>query len=134
MKRTVYFLVFIFAFNICFAESFVMMDGAKYQGEIIKQTVETITLQADNGETYVIERAKISYRTEQKIEEKEEKKISDDELRMAEYQSYKALQSIAKDIHAIQKDTDTIQTVMVWEFGIAIALAVVSIIVAVYGR
>lgn len=144
MKKFIWVLVFVFAFNMCFAETFVMMDGKKYVGKVISSTQDKIKIELAGGYVKEINKNDLSYRTDDKNEPAALNQnpetlipsgvantITDQDLKYQQYLSFQALKDMAKSERKIADETEGIKTIMAWEFGIAIVCAVISVIVIV---
>lgn len=62
MKKIVFtMLILLFTISFCFAETFVMNDGSRHKGKIIKQTVNVISIQDAQGKVSTINALAIAY-------------------------------------------------------------------------
>lgn len=149
MKKFVWLLVFVFVFNMCFAETFIMLDGKRYVGKVISSTQEKITIEMADGKTLLIKISELSYRTADKPEPTALNQnpntvpdgvatsatITDQELRYQQYLSYQALKDIARSERKIADETEDIKTIMAWEFGIGItAIVITAIVIFINGQ
>ena len=131
MKKIVWFLLFAFVSNACFADFFIMKDGSNYQGQVVESTQNTITIKNYMGMTVVLNKSDISKQNPTNVLDKSADPImttgnnnltvSDQVLKTQEYNAYIAIQNM-------EKDTQDMRTIMACEFGISIACAAVGII------
>ena len=137
MKKFIWFLIFVFVSNICFADFFIMKDGSNYQGQIVKSTQDTITIQNYMGMSVVLNKSDISKQNATNVLDKSADPVmttgnnnltvSDQVLKTQEYNAFIAIQNM-------QKDTEDIRTIMAWEFGISIGCVAVGIIALIVAK
>jgi hypothetical protein len=143
MKKIVWFVLFIFCFNFCFADTIIFNDGSKKEGTVVEESPTQVLFNVDNGafndeqNTYdkkIISRIVLSEESRKKLAKDEAAnevapnnnlssitEITDKMLKEQQYNSYVAIQQM-------QKDTQDMKTIMAWEFGISIACVAIGLI------
>ena len=129
MKKIVWFLLFAFVSNICFADTFLMTDGSTLVGKVVFNGGSFLKVQDKQGKiikinvednnlyswTIDVDQQKAS------LSSTDEHVVTEQELKQQQYLSYFAIQNISKQ-------TEGVKTIMAWEFGISIACVAVGII------
>ena len=126
MKRIIWLIIMIFAFNICFADVLIFKDGKEIKAEIqqikygmvtVKQDGKLISFSQNDIDEIIISRELNSVTNSPSG-------ITETMIKEAPYNSY-------LEMRGINENTETMKTLMAWEFGIAIAVSVVAIGVSV---